>query len=306
MKKKLSLSIGIPAYNEEKNISHLLSSIISQRRGNYSLESIVVACDASKDNTKEIVQKYQKKYKVIKLIDGKIRIGKSERIKGFYKLNKSDILITLDGDIALANNNFINEILTLFKDEKVGLVGAKDLPCTPQNLFEKIAFVANQIWFETRKDLMGGDSLHNCHACALAIRKEVSKKIHIPNGLIADDDYIYFKTLEAGYRFKFATDTIVYFRLPNNPTDYLIQSSRFLKLKNFIANNLGDWVYSYYKVPAKYKIKGLCTMFLKEPLFTPLAIILEIASRLVRAQSVENRPKGLWTPVKSTKIIYAK
>ena len=50
-RKKLTVTIGIPAYNEQENISCLLRSIIKQKAWSYRLQSVVVVCDGSTDGT---------------------------------------------------------------------------------------------------------------------------------------------------------------------------------------------------------------------------------------------------------------
>src|SRR3989344_6082641 len=190
MKKILSVTIGIPAHNEEKNIGYLLDSILKQKKGNYVLQSTIVACDGCTDKTAKIVKKYQNKYKLIKLIDDTRRLGKYERINKLYIMNKSDILVTIDSDVVFANRSSLQEIINCFNSQKIGLVGGHDIPYPPRNLFEKIATVADQLWYETRKDFNNGSNVQNYHACISAIRREVSQKIHIPPELIADDGYI--------------------------------------------------------------------------------------------------------------------
>jgi glycosyltransferase involved in cell wall biosynthesis len=62
---KLTVTIGIPAYNEEKSISNLLDSIIEQTQKDYVLEKVIVACDGCTDKTSEVVSEYVKKYNFI-------------------------------------------------------------------------------------------------------------------------------------------------------------------------------------------------------------------------------------------------
>ena len=51
MNKKLTVSVGIPAYDEEANIKSLLEAILQQRQENFILKSIIVVSDGSTDRT---------------------------------------------------------------------------------------------------------------------------------------------------------------------------------------------------------------------------------------------------------------
>lgn len=100
---KMSVSIGIPAYNEESNIKYLLESILKQKPLSYYLKEIIVLSDGSTDKTEYIVKKMIHQYPVIKLINDGKRLGHTGRLNQLYKLNTSDILIQVDADVQLAH-----------------------------------------------------------------------------------------------------------------------------------------------------------------------------------------------------------
>ena len=51
MRKKLTVTIGIPAYNEEANVRNLLVSLLAQKETNFKLQEIIVVSDGSTDKT---------------------------------------------------------------------------------------------------------------------------------------------------------------------------------------------------------------------------------------------------------------
>lgn len=61
------ISVIIPVYNAEEDISNAIDSIINQTFGFENIEMILVD-DCSNDNSKEIIKKYQEKYDTIKLV----------------------------------------------------------------------------------------------------------------------------------------------------------------------------------------------------------------------------------------------
>src|SRR3989344_306584 len=82
---KKTVIVGIPAFNEEKNIGVLLESILLQKGNNFTIDKVIVVCDGSRDNTAEIVKLYSKKFNQISLKDDNKRKGKAARLNEFYK-----------------------------------------------------------------------------------------------------------------------------------------------------------------------------------------------------------------------------
>ena len=68
MKNNPLISIGVPVYNEEKNISKCLKNILSQ---SYKNIEVIISDNNSKDNTLKICKKFKKKDKIIKIIINK-------------------------------------------------------------------------------------------------------------------------------------------------------------------------------------------------------------------------------------------
>ncbi|MBE5820672.1 MAG: glycosyltransferase [Clostridiales bacterium] len=117
----MKISIVTTAYNSGKTIEETIQSVLSQEYENY--EHIIVD-GASKDNTMEIVKKYEEKYK------GKLRYI-SEPDKGIYdamnkgiKMATGDIIGLLNSDDKYANNKILEIISeTVEKNKCDGIHG---------------------------------------------------------------------------------------------------------------------------------------------------------------------------------------
>lgn len=301
MKKIKTLTIGISAHNEEANIAKLLDSVLSQKRDLFKLEKIIVACDGCTDKTAVIATKYAKSNKFIRVINDGKRLGKAERLNHFYKNNKSDIILILDADVVLSHKSVIDEIVNKFDSQKVGLVGGCNLPLPPRNFFERIIYTWLSIWFEIRRNLNNGDSVHNNLGCVSALSREFAKKVEIPNNLIPDDDFTYFTAIKTGYKFKFAEKAIVFYRTVDNLNDFFPQHSRLLFSKKFVAEQFGDWVNKYYKTQLNLKLEAIGKSMLLNPLFTILALVLQIILREASVLHKENYSGGYWKTAISSK-----
>jgi glycosyltransferase involved in cell wall biosynthesis len=95
------LSIIIPIYNAEKHISKCLNSILKQDQKNIE---IICINDCSTDNSLNILKKYSKKHKNIKIINNKnnIKVGPT-RIKGLKKA-KGKYIWFVDADDKITTN----------------------------------------------------------------------------------------------------------------------------------------------------------------------------------------------------------
>ena len=54
----MDISVGIMAFNEEKNIGRLLKAILSQKLNQIKITEIIVVSDGSTDKTDEIVKNF--------------------------------------------------------------------------------------------------------------------------------------------------------------------------------------------------------------------------------------------------------
>lgn len=97
MSKKLS--IIIPAYNEEQNISHLIAELNkSLSTINYAYELIFVN-DGSKDNTLQEIIKQTDLYPNVYFIEFSKNFGKDYALKAGIDIAQGDAVVTMDADL---------------------------------------------------------------------------------------------------------------------------------------------------------------------------------------------------------------
>lgn len=94
---KIKVSVLIPVYNEEENISKCIESILKQKI-NFNIEIIIVN-DCSTDNTLAIAQKYAKKHpNVIKVISNTSNLGEGKTSAKALKAAQGEYFHVLDAD----------------------------------------------------------------------------------------------------------------------------------------------------------------------------------------------------------------
>lgn len=99
---KYIISVIVPAYNEQKKISYVLTSLTQSSL----IDEIVIINDGSTDKTLSIIKQYKK----IKLINLKKNHGKSFAIVQGIKKSKGNILVFVDADLTGINDDHIYQL----------------------------------------------------------------------------------------------------------------------------------------------------------------------------------------------------
>lgn len=113
----VEVSVIVPVYNGELYIDKLIESILAQTFKDFEL---IIVDDGSKDGTKEVVKKYQKKDKRIKYIYQKNMRQGAARNNGL-KHAKGNYTLFVDSD-DLVEKNYIEELHTFITKEEKDIV----------------------------------------------------------------------------------------------------------------------------------------------------------------------------------------
>ena len=143
--KKLTVcSIGVCVYNEEKNITKFLNSLLSQKLKRVIVKEIIIIVSGSTDRTLHIVKKFARNNKRIKIIHKKKREGKATAVNMFIEKASSKILVLMAGDIILATDT-VEKLVGKFRKKEVGMTGVKPIPI---NDIESgfFGFAAHLLW----------------------------------------------------------------------------------------------------------------------------------------------------------------
>lgn len=94
-----SISIIIPAYNEEENIPILMSSIDRTFQGHKINGEVVFVDDGSTDDTGDIAEKLTKKYKFMKVEHHGNNLGLTKAIETGFRNATGDIVVIIPSDL---------------------------------------------------------------------------------------------------------------------------------------------------------------------------------------------------------------
>ena len=262
-----TVSIGIAAHNEEKNIALLLAALLNQHQSNWKLIEILVYCDGCTDQTASLAKSLASKY--IRVIDDGKRKGKVGRINQACREFKSESLVIFDADIQLNNRNVIDYLVeTLFAKKEIALVGGNSQPHAPNTFFQHAVYSAISTYLYCRENIKEGNNVFACTGACFAMKKHFAKSLTIPDNVINEDDYIYFYCLQNKYKFFYAKRAVVFYKLPTKLADYLRQVFRSTPdaVHHMMMNQFGLLVTQEYKRPIQVYLKGLFISFKNNPI----------------------------------------
>ena len=291
----LSVSIGVMAHNEGKNIGRLLDTLFHQILTNVTISEVIIVSSGSTDKTNQIVREYQHKNNRIKLIDQKMRKGKANAVNLFLSKAKEKIVVLLGADLLLERDT-LNNLIQPFRNRKVGIVGSHPIPVNSPDTF--MGFAARLLW-----DLHHRISLASPKMGEMIAFRKIFKQIPMLSAV--DEANIEPLIRGQGYKAVYAPGAIVYNKGPDTLHEFIARR------RHCYAGHLATkYEYSYevstlngYKI-FLYIIKNI-NLSWRFFLFTPLVIILEVYSRLLGFIDYKMKLKShtIWEVTPSTKTI---
>lgn len=118
-----TLSIIIPMYDEKDTFEKLLSKVEDVDLGRLRKEIIIID-DCSKDGTREMLKKYESKYRVLY---HRKNGGKGKAIRTGLKYAKGDILVIQDADLEYEPGDFKDLVQPILKNETKVVYGSRFL-----------------------------------------------------------------------------------------------------------------------------------------------------------------------------------
>jgi len=295
--KRINCSIGIFAYNEEKNIGKLLEAILNQELHQVEIEEIFVVGDGCTDKTIPIAEEFAKKDRRIKVLVQEKRGGKASAVNLFLKVAKNEILVMESAD-TLPEKNTVENLVKPFSDQKVGMVGVRPVPVDNPKTF--MGYTAHLLW-----ELHHQISLEEPKMGEMVAFRKIFEKIP-PTAV--DEACIEGFIKSKGYKIVYQPKAIIYNKGPETISDFLRQRRRIywghLHLKDKTGYrvstiNLFKTFISLFKITTR---PGLVDRG-RKIIYLPGAIFLEALGRFLGWWDYKISKKNhiVWDIAKSTK-----
>jgi len=294
----MKITLGICAYNEEKNIAKLLDNLITKQNLPPNSE-IMVVCSGCTDSTPEVVKRLQEMNGQVKLILENERRGKATALNVLLGRvrHTTDVLVLVNAD-TFPSIDSLNKLIQPFNDDYVGATFGRPIPINGQE--SPPNSIVHIIW-----DLHHKISLYKWVKMSgefCAIRPSLVKGI--PINLATDEPYMEMLIQRQGYRITYVPDAVVYIKGPENFRDLLKQRRRIwtghLQIKKLTGYTVSTSdprkILSVLAKSLRLNFKGL-TLIL-------LGAVLEVCAYLLARYDLN---KG-WVPYKwemlgSTKVL---
>jgi glycosyltransferase involved in cell wall biosynthesis len=166
------LSIVIPVYNEEKTIDNILARIEAVDLGNLQKEIILVD-DFSTDKTREILKKYEPKYKIIYHDKNK---GKGAALRAGFKEATGDIVLIQDADLEYNPAEYPNLLQPILEDKADVVYGSRLMTMSAHRVLFFWHSLGNK-FLTLFSNILTNLTLTDMETCYKVFTKEVLGKI---------------------------------------------------------------------------------------------------------------------------------
>jgi glycosyltransferase involved in cell wall biosynthesis len=168
-----TLSILIPVFNEEGNLSLLYEKLVTALKKLGRPYEVIFIDDGSSDGTLEILLDLRERNPNVKIISFSRNFGQTAALSAGIDFSKGDILIPMDGDL----QNDPEDILTLLEkiEEGYDVVSGWRKGRKDSFLSRRLpSMIANKII-----SLIGGVHLHDYGCTLKAYRRDILKNIRL-------------------------------------------------------------------------------------------------------------------------------
>jgi len=230
---------------------------------------IIVVDDKSKDNSVEVVKKYVKKYKNVRLIvNEKNSGGAAEPTNIGIKAAKYDYIAVADADSYPEKDALLKMIGFLQKDKTVGGVTGSVLSKEHRNFIQQLQYLEYIVISFARKLLDYIDSVYVTPGPFALYRKKVLFEIGLfDKNNMTQDIEIVWRMMSHGYKARMSLDAKIYSITPNTFKKWWRQRVRWniggtqtiFKYKKwaFKKNMLGMFVIPFFSISLFIGIIGI-------------------------------------------------
>ena len=207
-----TVSIIVPAWNEEKTLAKTIDSLLEIKYPKGKLEIIVVN-DGSTDKTLEVARNYEYKYKRV-IVLTKENGGKGSAMNLGIETATRELIASMDAD-SFATPDSLKRMIAYFEDPVVAAVSPMMKVYKPKTRIQKLQRVEYMMMISMRKVLSFFDGVPVTPGPLSIYRASVFKELGgFEEDNITEDQEMALRIQKAHYRLKCAVTSVVYTSAP--------------------------------------------------------------------------------------------
>jgi len=209
-------SIGVTAYNEEKNVGHLLDALRTQELLRVVIGEIIVVASGCTDRTVDVVREKMAADPRVKLFTQEKREGKTSAINVFLSNAQEEICVLESAD-TLPRSDTVENLVRPFFDPKIGMTGAQKVAAnTPNHIIGYFSHLRLKLEHSLCLEIPRLGEL-------IAFRKVLDA---IPRDVSMDEAFVEAIVIKRGLEVRYAPDAVVFSMGPQTVSDFIVQRRR--------------------------------------------------------------------------------
>ncbi len=241
-----SITIIIPAHNEEKYIADAIESVLNADFNGD--RQIIVVDDGSKDKTYEIALRYKPNIELIKTVHS----GKASSLNKALLISKGDLIAVVDGD-SIIHKNALNELKEEVERENIaaatGVIKVKN-----RKKFICMWVHIEQLYNSLMRLLLSKINANIVTPGPLSIyrKKELIEARGFSVQGFSEDIDVAIRLIRKGYKIGFSEKAVAETNMPSDIRGFLRQRARFARgiLKIFRKHlQLNNKIIDLYTLP---------------------------------------------------------
>jgi hypothetical protein len=138
-----TVSVVIPAYNEERNLGHLLQYLRDHPLGRGSLVEVLVEVSGSTDETLRVAREWNARWTVVRVVDTGARDGLLVALDRMIQMARGQVIVRIDADVRLGER-CLDLLIGAVADPAVGIAGPRIMPGSSRSALVRAA--SNAEW----------------------------------------------------------------------------------------------------------------------------------------------------------------
>lgn len=299
MKKKLTVTIGIPAFNEEKNIKQLLMTILSQKQSFFVIKEVLVVSDSSEDDTPYLVRQFNNRK--IKLLWNKSRMGQNYCQNKIFSNANSDFVVLIEADTCPMDKNYLHNLLKPFIKGNVDIVQGNESILTSKSLVGSAIATYSKEFHALEIQNRDTKAFFCSGRGGRGYSKKVYKNLRWPS-FVPEDAYAHLWSKQNGIKTVFVKRALCQYKVAQTYKDFQKSINKNISAESALRTFfVKDFVEKVYKKPIWFIPRVFSTLFLKDPISLFIYLTLWSLNRISRERTPFN---NIWPISESTKVLF--